>query len=69
MKKILQSLVVILLFSVNVYAQNRTVTGTIVSKDDGLPLPGVSVKLKGGKLVPKLAPMGSIVFLYQHPEL
>ncbi len=29
-------------------AQNRTVTGTVTSKDDGLPLPGVSVKVKGG---------------------
>lgn len=28
-------------------AQNRTITGTVTSKEDGLPLPGVSVKVKG----------------------
>jgi len=30
-----------------VFAQNRTVTGTVTSKDDGTPIPGVSVKIKG----------------------
>ena len=30
-----------------VFAQNHTVTGTVTAKDDGLPLPGVTVKLKG----------------------
>lgn len=30
-----------------VYAQNRTITGTVTSKDDGLPLPGVSVTVSG----------------------
>ncbi|MXV16091.1 SusC/RagA family TonB-linked outer membrane protein [Hufsiella ginkgonis] len=29
------------------FAQNRTITGTVIGKDDGLPLPGVSVRLKG----------------------
>lgn len=29
------------------YAQNRTITGTVTGKDDGLPLPGVSVVIKG----------------------
>ena len=28
-------------------AQDRTVTGTVIAKEDGLPLPGVSVKVKG----------------------
>lgn len=28
------------------YAQDRTITGTVKSKEDGLPLPGVSVKVK-----------------------
>lgn len=31
------------------YAQNRTITGTVTGKDDGLPLPGVSVIVKGTK--------------------
>lgn len=30
-----------------VYAQNRTVSGTVVAKDDGLPIPGATVKVKG----------------------
>jgi len=28
-------------------AQNRTVTGTVTAKEDGLPIPGVSVRVKG----------------------
>jgi len=28
-------------------AQTRTVTGTVIAKDDGLPMPGVSVVPKG----------------------
>jgi len=30
-----------------VFAQNRTITGTVTSKDDGGPIPGVTVKIKG----------------------
>ena len=30
-----------------VFAQNRTVTGTVTASDDGQPIPGVTVKLKG----------------------
>jgi len=33
-----------------VFAQNRTVTGTVTAKEDGLPVPGVSVKIKGTNL-------------------
>ncbi|HEY8929351.1 MAG TPA: SusC/RagA family TonB-linked outer membrane protein [Mucilaginibacter sp.] len=29
------------------FAQNRTITGTVTGKDDGLPLPGVSVTVPG----------------------
>ena len=29
------------------FAQNRTITGIVTSKDDGLPIPGVTVKVKG----------------------
>lgn len=50
MRKLLQSLF-LLLFTVSVsvaqVAQERTVTGTVTAKEDGLPLPGVSVKVKG----------------------
>ena len=30
-----------------VFAQNRTVTGTVTAKEDGTPIPGVTVKIKG----------------------
>lgn len=30
-----------------VYAQNRTVTGTVVAREDGLPIPGATVVVKG----------------------
>jgi len=49
MRKLLQSLFILLLIATSAIAQNRTITGTITGKDDGKPLPGVSVKIKGGK--------------------
>lgn len=52
MKRILQSC--FLLFMLTIYtvanAQDKTVTGTVTSKDDGTPLPGVSVEVKGTKI-------------------
>ncbi|WP_374166161.1 SusC/RagA family TonB-linked outer membrane protein [Arcticibacter sp. MXS-1] len=50
MKKLLSSLFILLLFAANVIAQERTVTGTVKGKDDGLPLPGVSVRVKGSTI-------------------
>ncbi|WP_443937142.1 SusC/RagA family TonB-linked outer membrane protein [Pedobacter sp. MW01-1-1] len=50
MKKLLQSLFVILCIATASYAQDRTITGTVVAKEDNLPLPGTSVKIKGTKL-------------------
>jgi len=47
MKKLLQSLFILLFVVSTAAAQNRTITGTVTSKEDGLPLPGVSVKVKG----------------------
>ncbi|WAC41884.1 SusC/RagA family TonB-linked outer membrane protein [Pedobacter sp. SL55] len=47
MKKLLQSLFILLFVATTAMAQNRTITGTVTSKEDGLPLPGVSVKVKG----------------------
>ncbi|KIO76988.1 membrane protein [Pedobacter lusitanus] len=47
MKKLLQSLFVLLFFAVSAMAQERTITGTVTAQEDGLPLPGVSVKVKG----------------------
>jgi TonB-linked SusC/RagA family outer membrane protein len=47
MKKLLQSLFVLMLFAFSAIAQERTITGTVKGQEDGLPLPGVSVKVKG----------------------
>jgi TonB-linked SusC/RagA family outer membrane protein len=48
MKKLIQSLFVMMLLTTGIYAQNRVITGKITAKDDGLPLPGVTVKVKNG---------------------
>jgi len=47
MKKLLQTLFVFLFIATTAFAQERTITGTVTGKDDGLPLPGVSIKLSG----------------------
>jgi len=47
MNKLLLSVFVLLCLAGNAIAQNRTVTGTVTSQDDKLPIPGVSVKLIG----------------------
>jgi len=47
MKKLLQSLFILLFVATSAIAQNRTITGTVTSSEDGLPLPGASVKVKG----------------------
>jgi TonB-linked SusC/RagA family outer membrane protein len=46
-KLLLASLCFLMLCASQVFAQSRTVTGTITAKDDGLPLPGVSVRVTG----------------------
>ncbi|MDO3644332.1 SusC/RagA family TonB-linked outer membrane protein [Mucilaginibacter sp. L3T2-6] len=48
MKKILLLNLCLLLLAVNqLFAQTHTVTGKVTAKEDGLPLPGVSVTVKG----------------------
>lgn len=49
MKKILQlfALASVLLSSTYLFAQDRTVSGTVTSADDGSPIPGANVVLKG----------------------
>jgi TonB-linked SusC/RagA family outer membrane protein len=75
MKKALRRFLwVLLLISAHAYAQTRTVTGTVTSKNDGLPLPGVSVTIQGSKsgtqtgsdgtYSVKLAPGQSLVFSF-----
>lgn len=50
MKKLLQSLFLLLFIAFQATAQDRTVTGTVTDKLDGLPLPGVGVRVKGTNL-------------------
>jgi len=47
MKKLLQSLFILLFIATSAIAQDRTITGTVTASEDGMPLPGVSVKIKG----------------------
>ena len=45
-KVILWNLCILLLAATQSLAQTHTVTGKVTSKDDGLPLPGVTVTIK-----------------------
>ncbi|GGI28940.1 SusC/RagA family TonB-linked outer membrane protein [Pedobacter mendelii] len=47
MKKLLQSLFVLVFIAFTAVAQERTITGVVTSQVDGLPIPGVSVRIKG----------------------
>ncbi|MCZ4243417.1 SusC/RagA family TonB-linked outer membrane protein [Pedobacter punctiformis] len=47
MKKLLQSLFILMFVAFTAMAQDRTITGTVTSQDDKLPIPGVTVKVKG----------------------
>jgi TonB-linked SusC/RagA family outer membrane protein len=49
MKKLLQSLFVLVFFAISAMAQQRTISGTVTGKEDGLPVPGVSVKIRGAQ--------------------
>src|SRR6202012_1190924 len=71
-KLLLVSLCFLMLSITQVFAQNRTVTGTVTAKDDGTPIPGVSVTIKGtsngvatssaGKYSISVPPGGVLVF-------
>jgi len=50
MKKLLQSLFILLFVAGSAMAQDRTITGTVTGKEDGKPLPGVTVLVKGSKI-------------------
>jgi TonB-linked SusC/RagA family outer membrane protein len=50
MKKLLQSLFVLMFIATTAIAQERTITGTVTSAEDNLPIPGVSVRVKGTQL-------------------
>lgn len=46
-KQLLKVMLFLLLIASQAQAQNRVITGTVTGKDDGLPLPGVSVVVRG----------------------
>jgi TonB-linked SusC/RagA family outer membrane protein len=48
-KLLLKSMWVLLLLATQAYGQTRTITGTVTGKDDGSPIPGASVVIKGTK--------------------
>ena len=48
MKKKLLSTFLLLMLAMATFAQERTVTGTVTAREDGLPISGVSIKVKGG---------------------
>ncbi|WP_316819433.1 TonB-dependent receptor [Pedobacter gandavensis] len=50
MKKLLQSLFILMFVAGSVMAQDRTITGTVTDQEDGKPLPGVTVRIKGTKV-------------------
>lgn len=75
MKKSLQRFLwVLLLIGSQAYAQTRSVTGTVTGKDNGFPLPGVSVTVKGtstgtqtdanGKFTVSASSGATLVFTY-----
>ena len=47
MKKLILSLFVCILLAGAASAQDRTITGTVTGADDGMPLPGVTIRVKG----------------------
>jgi len=49
MKKLIQSLFILVLFAYSAMAQERTITGTVTSGDDKQAIPGVSVKITGAQ--------------------
>lgn len=75
MKKLVLSLVMVLCLVVSAFSQSRTITGLVTGKEDGLPLPGVTIKVSGaaggsvtgtdGKFSLSLAPGGTaLTFSY-----
>jgi len=59
MKKNLLSLLFCSLLALSAFAQNRKITGTVSGSDDGLSLPGVSVKVQGSNVGTQTNSQGS----------
>lgn len=58
-KKLLLFIVGCFLLITQTFAQQKTITGRVTSSDDGLPIPGVSVKLKGTQIVTQTTSTGT----------
>lgn len=67
-KQLLNSIFFLLLLLSGSYAwaQERTITGTVTAKEDGLPIPGVTVKIKGTTIGTQTNGMGK--FSLQAPQ-
>jgi TonB-linked SusC/RagA family outer membrane protein len=63
MKKIILSFLVFALFAGTAIAQDRTITGTVTGKEDGLPIPGVSVKVQGTQKGTQTSSVGKYVIV------
>ncbi|MBB2146033.1 SusC/RagA family TonB-linked outer membrane protein [Pedobacter sp. LMG 31464] len=57
-KKLLMLFLGSFLFAIQVMAQQITVTGKVTSAEDGLPIPGASVKIKGTLTAVQTSPTG-----------
>jgi len=70
-KNLLYYLLFFLLMNSSVYAQKTSITGTVTDKNDGLPLPGVSVMVKGAKTGTLTGPDGKYTLAVPagHPTL
>jgi TonB-linked SusC/RagA family outer membrane protein len=49
MKKLVLSLFVLMIVVSSVFAQDRTITGTVTDREMGKPLPGVTVRIRGAQ--------------------
>ncbi len=58
-RKLLMTFLVLFVFSEAIFAQIRTISGIVTGKEDGLPLPGVSVMVKGTRTGTQTGPDGS----------
>ena len=63
MKKLVRSLFLMMLIASSVLAQDKRITGKVTAKEDGLPLPGVSIKAAGTQIGTQTDANGNFSFL------
>jgi TonB-linked SusC/RagA family outer membrane protein len=69
MTRKLLTLCVFLLFALYAGAQSRVVTGTVTTKDDGQPLPGASIRVKGSNTGTQTNAAGKFTLSISGPDL